>query len=196
MYYGIYRNIRDSAWKCLVEFHIDRLPIDVLSIAKSANINVTRNTLAHTLVNGELGKTLTDGKNWIIVYDDTQPVDVCRFTIAHELGHIFLGHNLAYAKYSHLKQFEKKPKSEQQADAFALRLLCPACVLWSLNISTAEYISVCCKIPYSLAEQRAKRMRELYKRNKFLTTPLEKEVYKQFEKSIKQSTITPTKVTS
>lgn len=185
MYYAIYRNIRDSAWQCLLDFKIDRIPVDVLAIARNANITVTRNTSAFKLSNSEYGRTLTDGKSWIIIYDDTMPEEVCRFTIAHELGHIFLGHDMTYAKYSHLKEFENKPKSEQQADAFALRLLCPACVLWGLNISKAEDISVCCKVPLDIAKQREKRMRELRKRNKFLTSPLEKEVYEQFEKCIK-----------
>lgn len=185
MFYAIYKNIRDSAWQCLIDFKADSLPVSVAAIARNANITVTKNRDAHALSENELGKTLTDGKSWIIIYDDTLPEEVSRFAIAHELGHIFLGHDMAYVKYSHLKQFEKKPKSELQADAFALRLLCPACVLWGLNISKAEDISVCCKVPYNIAEQRAKRMKELYKRNKFLTTPLEKEVYKQFEHSIK-----------
>ncbi len=189
MYYSIYRNIRDSAWQCLLDFKIDELPVDVLKIANVANINVTRNTLASTLANGELGKTLTDGKDWIIIYDDTKSVDVCRFTIAHELGHIFLGHDMAYAKYSHLKQFDKKPKSEQQADMFAMRLLCPACILWALDIKEASDIATYCKVPTDVATVRAKRMRELYERNKFLSNPLEKEVYKQFEQSIKPSAL-------
>ncbi len=189
MFYAIYRNISDSAWQCLLDFKIDRIPVDVLAIARNANITVTRNTSAFKLSNSEYGRTLTDGKSWIIIYDDTMTEEVCRFTIAHELGHIFLGHDMTYAKYSHLKEFENKPKSEQQADAFALRLLCPACVLWGLNISKAEDISVCCKVPLDIAKQREKRMRELYKRNKFLTSPLEREVYKQFGISIKTSAL-------
>lgn len=189
MFYAIYRNIRDSAWQCLLDFNIDRIPVSVLSIARNANITVVQNSTARTLLNGEYGKTLTDGKSWIIIYDDTMPEEVSRFTIAHELGHIFLGHDLTCVKYSHLKEFYKKPKSEQQADAFALRLLCPACVLWSLNISSAADIAKYCKIPHNFAKQRAKRMGELYKRNKFFSNPLEKEVYKKFEHFIKHSAL-------
>ena len=186
MYYAIYKNIRDSAWKCLLDFNITELPVSVLKIARAANVKVIRNTIALTLSKGELGKVLTDGKDWIIIYDDTKPVDVCRFTIAHELGHIFLGHNMAYAKYSHLKQFDKKPKSEQQADMFAMRLLCPACILWALNIKEASDIATYCKVPDNIATIRAKRMKELYERNKFLSNPLEKEVYKNFNYSLPQ----------
>ena len=181
MYYAIYRDIRDSAWKCLLNFRVNSLPVNVLAIARTANIHVIRNSLVNKLVEEEKGKALTDGRDWIIVYDDTQPTDVCRFAIAHELGHIFLGHDLKYAKYAGMQEFVEKQKAEQQADAFALRLLCPACVLRTLDLTTAEEIAADCKIPLDVAKLRADRMRELTKRNKFFTSPLEKEVYQKFE---------------
>ena len=181
MYYAIYRDIRDSTWKCLLNFRVNSLPVNVIAIARTANIHVIRNSLANKLAGQEKGKALTDGRDWIIVYDDTQPADVCRFAIAHELGHIFLGHDLKYVKYVGMQEFEGKEKAEQQADAFALRLLCPACVLHALDLQTAEEIASACKVPLDVAKLRADRMRELNKRNKFFTNPLEREVYKSFE---------------
>lgn len=189
MYYGIYKEIRDSAWKCLLDFEIDRIPVDVIKITHAAGIKVIKDSDIHDLTPTENAKTYYNGIKWYIIFNDQNPIEVSRFAIAHELGHIFLGHHIKLIKYGEHKEFDKKPKSEQQADAFALRLLCPACVLWSLNISTAEDIATCCKVPLNIAEQREKRMRELYKRNKFLTSPLEKEVYKQFENSIKPPTL-------
>lgn len=185
MFYGIYKEIRDSAWKCLLDFEIDRIPVDVLKITRIAEINVKKDSDVNDLAPNENAKTYYDGKKWYIIFNDKNSTEISRFAVAHELGHIFLGHHIKLAKYEGTREFDKKPKSEQQADAFALRLLCPACVLWGLNISKAEDIAVCCKVPHNIAEQREKRMRELYKRNQFLTTPLEKEVYKQFEQSIK-----------
>ena len=180
MYYAIYRDVRDSAWQCLLNFHVGSLPVDVLAIARAANIHVIRNTLVHQLSGQEKGKALTDGSDWVIVYDDTQPVTVCRFTLAHELGHVFLGHDLKYAKYAGVKEFVGKGKSERQADAFAVRLLCPACILHDLGLTTAEEIAAACRVPLDVAARRADRMRELNKRNKFLINPLEKEVYNNF----------------
>ena len=181
MYYAIYKDVRDSAWECLLNFHINKLPVDVLAIARDADIHVIRNSLVNKLYGHEFGKALTDGLDWIIIYDDTQPVSTCRFTLAHELGHIFLGHHLKYAKYAGTQEFVGKPKSEQQADMFALRLLCPACILHALSLTTAEEIATVCKIPLNMAALRAERMRELNKRGKFLTSPLEKSVYKNFQ---------------
>lgn len=182
MYYAIYKNVRDSAWRCLRDFKVDRLPVNLLAIAEKANIRVISNTDAGYLLPHELGKALTDGSEWIIIYDDTQQVDVCRLVVAHELGHIFLGHNLTHAKYVNIREIDKKPKAEQQADAFALRLLCPACVLHALDLQSAEEIAATCKVPLNVAKLRADRMRELNKRNKFFTSPLEREIYENFQK--------------
>lgn len=180
MFYATYTGIRDSAWKCLLDFNVSSLPVDVLAIAHAANVRVVRNSLANRLEDGEKGKAFTNGHDWIIVYDDTQPVDVCRFTLAHELGHFFLGHDLKYAKYAGIQEFVGKGKSEQQANAFAIRLLCPACILHDLKLTTAEQIAATCRVPLDVAERRADRMRELNKRDQFLTSPLEKEVYENF----------------
>ena len=68
----------------------------------------------------------------------------------------------------------------QRVDDAALRLLCPACVLMQMGISSADDISSYCRIPHSCAEQRSKRMNELNKRNKFYKSDLEKQVYTNF----------------
>ena len=68
MYYAIYRNVRDSAWKCLLNFRVNSLPVNVVAIAHTANIHVIRNSLVNKLVGEEKGKALTDGRDWIIIY--------------------------------------------------------------------------------------------------------------------------------
>lgn len=64
---------------------------------------------------------------------------------------------------------------------FASRLLAPACVLWGLNFHTAEEIAKVCNISITAAQIRAERMDMLYKRNKFLISPLERKVYEQLK---------------
>ena len=180
MYYAIYKNVRNSSWKCLVDFGLDRLPIDVLQITRSAGIRVIRNSLVHDLLPGENGKSYYDGERWTIIYDDLNPVEVSRFTIAHELGHIFLGHELQHAKYAGVQEIKEKPVSENHANAFAIRLLCPACILWGLKLHTKEEIAHYCKVEPELAAARSGRMRTLYKRNQFLSDPLEEELFDSF----------------
>lgn len=184
MYYGLYKNIRHSAWQCLIDFNIDRLPVDVLKIARAAGIRVIRNTSVNVLLPDENGKSFFDGSNWIIVYNDNNPTELSRFTVAHELGHIFLGHDLCLGHFPQAKEVSTKPKSEQQADMFALRLLCPACVLWGLDLHSADEIARYCRVESDISNTRARRMKELYKRGKFLTDPTEKQLYKNFEEYI------------
>ena len=180
MYYGLYKGLRDCAWRCLKDNKVSSLPVDVLGIAKSCRIRVIKASQCGALEPNENGRSFYDGDEWFIIYNDLNPVDISRFTIAHELGHIFLGHELALGKYAGIQQFSQKPKSEQQADMFAIRILCPACVLWALNLQDVHDIAYRCKIPSEIAKSRADRMKELYTRNKFLTNPLEKEVYNNF----------------
>ena len=181
MYYGLYQNIRDCAWKCLYDFEIDSLPVDVLKITRATGIRVIKNSAVNDLLPGERGKAYFNGVRWFIIYDDTQPIEFSRFTIAHELGHIFLGHALTHAQYANVQSFGTKPKTEDQADKFALRLLCPACVLNTLDIYDDEDIARRCKIPLSQAKKRAKRRKELRERNKFFTDPMEQKVFDNFK---------------
>lgn len=184
--YGIYKNIRDNAWKCLIDFKIDKLPVDVLKIADEANVTVIKNSSVGLLRAKEYGRSYYDGKHWYIVYDDSAPVECSRFTVAHELGHYFLGHQLQYVKYSRIREVKKVPVSEKQANRFAARLLCPACVLWKLNINTAEELASVCKVDISVAQIRMKRLKELRNRNKFFTSPLEKEMFSMFEEYLER----------
>ncbi len=64
---------------------------------------------------------------------------------------------------------------------FAARLLAPACVLWGLRLHTWEEMADVCAISKPAAINRAARMEELYRRQKFLTSPLEQRVYEQFK---------------
>lgn len=186
MIYGKYKNARNAAWRCLIDFNISELPVRPSLIANAAGIKVIENRVVHELAPHESGVSIFDGSQWYIVYDDENTNQRCRFTIAHELGHIFLGHELT--KGYHARTFDTtKPATEQEADAFASRLLAPACVLWALNLHTAEEISRLCDISYTAAQIRAERMELLYKRNMFLTSPLERTVYKNFEGFIKEN---------
>lgn len=185
--YGRYKGIRNAAWQTLIDFRITQLPVHVLSIAKTAGIRVLKNEQAQMLSDNQCGLSILVDEEWFVIYDETMPVTRKRFTVAHELGHIFLGH--ALKEGFHARQFEGlHPEDEQEANMFAIRLLAPACVLWGLNLHTPEEIADACAISLSAAQWRAKRMEELYKRNQFLSLPLEKKVYKQFEGYIACST--------
>lgn len=179
MIYGAYKKARNAAWQCLIDFNVSELPVKPAKVAKAAGIKVVKNSDVNILKPNDSGASILDGDEWRIVYDDTEIIQRCRFTIAHELGHIFLGHELTNGY--HARTFDtSRPEIEQQADIFAARLLAPACVLWALDIHSAAEISALCDISNAAAQIRAERMAILYSRNKFLISPLEREVYKNF----------------
>lgn len=171
--YGIYRKVRNAAWQCLIDNKINRLPVDVLLIAKANGIKLRKNSDVGLLKTNQSGLCFYSYENvqWYIVYDDEAAPGRRRCIIAHELGHILLGHECN--------------NREKEADAF-VRLLSPACVLWGLNLHTADEIAAVCDISKAEARKRATRMATLYKRGKFLTAPLEKQVFEQFKGFIEE----------
>lgn len=184
--YGIYKYVQNASWQCLIDYDISGLPVDVLRIAKMAGIVIRKNTEVGILSGGESGKSYLDTENnkWYLVYDDECSIARRCFIVAHESGHIFLGHEIQGKMISNC-YYNKMPNWESQADAFALRLLAPACVLWGLRLHTENEIAAVCNLPIQSAKKRAQRMKEFYQRGKFLSSPLERQLYCQFEDFIK-----------
>jgi Zn-dependent peptidase ImmA (M78 family) len=185
MVYGMYRHCRDAAWQCLIDFNVTSVPVMLTPIVRKMEIKVIKDSVIHELRHNESGVSIFDGTSWYIVYNDSEGRKRNRFTIAHELGHILLGHEVRDGYYTRATN-PVKPEMEIEADSFAVRFLAPACVLWGLNVHSAEEISKLCDISYSAAKIREERMKVLYRRNKFLTSPLERKVFSRFEPFINQ----------
>ena len=186
MIYGKYKNIRNASWQCIIDYNITKLPISLVSIANKSNIQIVKNSVVNLLRATERGISVYDGDKWLIVYDDNIKTSVSRFTVAHEFGHIFLGHELKKGYYA--RTFDKnKPEVEQAADMFAARLLAPACVLHELQALSAEQIAKVCNISISAAVVRSERMQVLEARNKYYPHPLERRVREQFDSFIKEN---------
>lgn len=187
MNYGIYQNVRDSSWRCLLEAGITELPVSVVKIARHFDINIVKNSVHNWLEPSQSGVSfVTERDEWVIVYDDYDSIGRKRFTIAHELGHILLGHPLKEG-LQHTRTFNtNRPQVESEADMFAARILSPACVLWALGLHTAEEIAEQCRISYTAAQIRAERMKILYARQKFLTSPTERQVFEAFRPWIEE----------
>ena len=183
MYYEIYKNVRNSSWKCLVDCAINSLPTSLSAICRHFNIRIIENSSLkkQQLKPEDRGKIFICQNQFIIVVRDTDPMEIQRYTIAHEIGHILLGKSI----------------SEYEAERFAIGILGPACVLWGLNIHEPEDISRLCNISITAARNRAKRMDLLYKREQeflrtkghscFLQSPLERKVFEQFKPFIEEN---------
>lgn len=179
--YREYKKSRDLAWQVLINEQITELPVKVTALCREMGIQVH----LFTPTDGNDGvSTIVDGQAHILVSNQCQPARQ-RFTIAHELGHILLGHVGAYQLVNREPSSKDNP-IEQAANVFASRILAPACVLWALDARTPEQIADLCQISYQAACFRAERMALLYERNKFLISPLEQQVYLQFEKFIRK----------
>lgn len=178
--YGAYKNVRDAAWQVLVRHNASELPIQVVSIANNSGITVIQNKEVNELKSNEIGVSVYDGEKWYIIYDSTMQKARIRFTLAHELGHIFLGHPTKDGYHARTIDTDRQ-NVEREADAFASRLLMPSCVIWGLGLHSAEEIRDTCGVSFEAAKIRMERMNTLYQRNKFLTSSLERQVYKNFE---------------
>lgn len=180
MDYKKYQVSRNLAWQILLNEGVTELPVKVGALCRGMGIGLKY----FTPVDDNDGySTIIDGRGVIFVSDQCIQTRQ-RFTAAHELGHILLGHVGRYALVNREPSSYDNP-IEQEANVFASRLLAPACVLWALNARTPEEIAALCQISYQAATYRAERMELLYKRNKFLSSPLEQQVYRQFQPFIR-----------
>lgn len=177
MKYGIYKGARNASWQCLIDCDISEFPIKPVKIAALYGIICLKATVEQ--LHGASGKIEPIDSEIYISFNDDDPVTRQRFTIMHELGHYVLGH-LGDTPLSRSER-ECKPEEETAADRFAADMLMPACVLWGLGIHTAEDIARVCGVSMQAAQIRAERMEVLYRRNMFLSHPLERQVFRQFK---------------
>ena len=175
MDYRKYKISRNLAWEILLREGVCELPVSTSRLCRKMGVNLAygetglRSVGFSTVVNGTMYIVIRQGMN----------AGRTRFTVAHELGHILLGHVGTY-RLVNREPSESDNPIEHDANVFASRLLAPACVLWGCGARTAEEIADLCNISLQAARIRSERMEVLYERNKFLTSPLERKVYNQF----------------
>ena len=196
MRYTDYQNARDAAWKILLDCNVERLPVDLNLICRSLGVHTTsyranamliqRRKLSEIVARSD-GLSFFAGDTPVIMFNETCTPERIRFTVAHELGHIVLGHvSPGGVTTTNREPNPKDDPQETAANQFAARLLAPACVLWGLDLHTSEEIAGTCHISKQAAEFRVARMNELYSRNRFLTSPLERRLYQRFMPFIKE----------
>lgn len=183
--YHDYKIARNKAWETLIKCNITSLPINLATIARLNNITILKYSDSKQNLTGD-GFSLNVNNVNVIYYNDKKPKARIRFTLAHELGHCLLSHlkfGKTYNRNSE-KDFDGMDIFEMQANVFARDILMPATVLHSLDIKSSEDISRICNVSEQSAKIRYERLLELEKRNMFNKHPLERQVYKQFQKYI------------
>ena len=181
-FYNDYKESRDKAWEIIFRYGVSRLPVEIKELCELMKINLfSYHSGAEIIRDYKLDRyTANEGfstcinDNYIIFYDESvEPHTRKRFTVAHEIGHIILGH-LEYESVAcrggvtlwNNGNIEEPSPIETAANIFAARLLAPACVLHALDIHTAGDIAGLCGLSNTAAEIRAKRMAELYARER------------------------------
>lgn len=97
-------------WKLITYSYFDSIPLSV----------------------SEDGFSIVRNGNIYIFYNNMQIPERVRFTIAHEIGHVVLGHHLTNDALSH-KGLIKNKSMETEANVFARNLLAPAPILIDLK---------------------------------------------------------------
>lgn len=202
MDYGEYKVSRDLAWKIILDMGFTELPIKVSAICRKLGIEIRSYEKAkellerHQLENKILeidGFTLGIDGRYTILFNEHCSIQRNRFTVAHELGHILLGH--IPKNGMHITAINREPSSkdnplEQQANVFASRLLAPVCILRELQVTEVHEIAELCDISMTAAQYRFNRLSKLNDREQrfikergkscYGLSPLEGEVVYQF----------------
>ena len=198
MNYDDYKRARDLSWRVLLDTGTRELPVKASRICGAYGVTLRSYQAGAPLIR-ELGLeaqcgtsdgfTVCSGGRCYVFYNMEQSAGRVRFTIAHELGHVLLGHlgDGEHTVYNREPSPADAP-AEHTANVFASRLLAPACVLHALGAVTPEQIAAACDISLAAARFRAGRMGVLEQRGKYGASPLERQVLAQFQPYIDRVT--------
>lgn len=189
--YEHYKEARNKAWKTLIECNIHSLPVNLWQIAKHYKLSIhaySKSSICQLLkddvLNGDGFIVYIGNEKHIFINDKIHNRNRRRFTLAHEIGHAVLGHDIGTIHYRHDEKDNKTDLQEWQANIFARDILMPATVLAALDIHTSEEIMYICAVSRHAATIRAERMQELLQRNMFNKHPAEQKVRMAFDKYI------------
>lgn len=120
------------------------------------------------------GYTLYHENNYLILFNSEMFPQRIRWTIAHEIGHIVLGH----AKTNDISGFT----ANEEAQYFAEQLLAPAAVVSKLGGNSDLQISEICNISKEAAQWRESDIqRHLWYYGKYGYTEFDKQFLQQFD---------------
>ncbi len=167
--YARYDYCNKKACEFLEEYAIRSFPFNVEKIICDSKwglvtysdlmkqFSCDRNTVIRCL-GSEDGYTQLDGINYCISYNDEERLgDRKRFTLMHEIGHIYLGHLIDFEATQLYRGSLTKQENkvlENEANAFARNVLVPTTILRQLKNKSALNISKQFGITCKAAETR------------------------------------------
>ncbi len=181
-----YFNTRDQAWQFLIENNVTSYPLDLKGIINQNGWKVF-DKQKYLLEHPELKKIIKKNEGYtfeangqrIILVDSTSSIGRRRFTIGHEIGHIYLKHI-----------GDDKNLIEREANMFSARILMPMVIIQELQLTTPQKLASFCNVSFQAAENRLKHFDEVKPRDKFYSSPLERQLYEQLKEFIQRSKAT------
>lgn len=181
--------ITKAAWKLLADEQITCLPVRPSQIARTHQIAIhLYETFAHSAQcsmeevvqrYGPDGFTVRyPGAQYLIFYNHGNP-QRARWTIMHELAHVFLGH-IHQGEPVLCANTRHRDFYDVQADNFAARVLCPDVVAHFCGVRSAQELRKLTDLSAQASENRWKDLCARRLENDFLTDPGEKAVYQNF----------------
>lgn len=113
------KHIAAVARKALESFGSESLPVPIQEVVKKFGLNVVEFDFPNAL-SGVLKK-----ERMVIGVNKNHPEVRQRFTIAHELGHFLLGHEISQGEDMIDDDFDKPVHKEREANIFASQILIP-----------------------------------------------------------------------
>ena len=107
--YVYYKEAIDTAWKTLINCKVSSLPLNIAIIAKLNNIAILKYSESKNKNLTGDGFSFSVNGRCMIYYNDKNPNNRIRFTIAHEIGHCLLGH---------LKENQITPRINNETDNY------------------------------------------------------------------------------
>ena len=152
----------------LLDCGVDRLPVGLGPVCARLGVRLYSYSQGYELIRrlglaGQIHDSdgflfQADGVS-LIFYNQSRPLCRQRFTVAHELGHLALGHS---SPLLHRTAGRPVSPAERAANSFAADLLSPPCVLGALGVASAPQIARLCRISTQAAACRMDQLRRRY----------------------------------
>lgn len=187
-----------SAWQFLLKQDICALPINPLQLCSKNGWIVYTYTQLSDLVHKSVPQLIelydNDGfvfwssqkRKYVICYNSAMPSPVCRWTLLHEISHIYLEHVAPHTPTLLRVRTEQRPFFEIEAQGFTRRVLCPSIILHNCKAFEPAEIVLLCGISREAAEYRSVHIKKLEDRGMFCTDPLERQVERRFAAFVRQ----------
>jgi Zn-dependent peptidase ImmA (M78 family) len=178
-----------TAWRTLIDNKIERLPVRPSAIARKCGVHIFtywdymkasgRSDIEVLQMFGSDGFTQLTKGDYLVFYNPCNSPARNRWTLAHELGHILLGH--ITKQQPALCRGEVKDFYDIQADNFAARLLCPEAIVHFCGVSSVAELKALTDLSKQASEIAWQGLCERRTRGRFTLDPTEQLLLQQFQ---------------